>query len=105
VAQWDVYANTSLRTRADFPYLVDVQSNLLSGLGTRFVIPLAADATAVSSSPRRLGPVFEIKGVRVLAVPFEAGPVDSSALRRPVASLREQAHLLIDALDAVISGV
>ena len=105
MAQWDVYANPSPRTRADFPYLVDAQNNLLSALGTRFVIPLAADDLAAPKLPRRLSPVFEIKGLRVLAVPHEAGPVDSSALRRPVLSLREQAHLLIDALDTVISGV
>lgn len=105
MAQWDVYANPSLKARADFPFLVDVQNNLLSGLSTRFVIPLAADAAAAPGLPRRLSPAFEIKGLRVLAVPFEAGLVDSSVLRRPLVSLREQAHLLIDALDTVISGV
>jgi toxin CcdB len=105
VAQWDVYANPSIKARADFPFLVDVQNNLLSDLSTRFVVPLAADAAADPRLPRRLSPAFEIKGQRVLAVPFEAGPVDSSVLRRPVVSLRDQAHLLTDALDTVISGV
>lgn len=105
MAQWDVYDNPSPRARADFPFLVDVQNNLLAQLGTRFVIPLAADAATAPRLPRRLSPTFEINGLRVLAVPHESGPVDASVLRRPVVSLRDQAHLLIDALDAVISGV
>ncbi|MDO8318030.1 CcdB family protein [Rhodoferax sp.] len=39
--QFDVYANPSPRMRDVYPYVVDVQSDLLSALATRMVVPLA----------------------------------------------------------------
>jgi len=40
MAQFDVYPNPSKTSKAHYPYLVDVQSSLLSELTTRIVIPL-----------------------------------------------------------------
>jgi toxin CcdB len=105
VPQWDVYANANPRTRTDVPFLVDVQSDLLSGLRTRFVVPLVAPTRRLPGLPERMSPTFEIAGQRVLLVPHEAGPVDAGQLRRPVSNLRDQAHRLIDAIDTVIRGV
>ena len=103
--QWDVYVNPSERSRSELPFLVDLQSDLLSALATRLVAPLARDAVAHSALPRRLSPTFEIDGRTVVMLPQEAGPVEGRLLRAPVASLRAQSHRLIDALDAVLSGV
>jgi toxin CcdB len=105
VAQWDVFINPSALTRAELPYLVDMQSDLLSALSTRLVAPLAHDNVVHSSLPRRLSPAFDIQGQAVVMLPQEAGLMDARLLRRPVASLREQSHRLVDALDAVVSGV
>ena len=44
MAQWDVYANASAASRAEVPYFVDVQSDLLRGVPTRFVMPLMRQA-------------------------------------------------------------
>jgi toxin CcdB len=105
VAQWDVYANPSARTRADLPYLVVVQSDLLASLSTRFVAPLARSRATVAGLPKSLAPVFEIAGEAVFLLPQEAGVIDQRLLRQPLASLRSEAHRIIDALDAVISGI
>ena len=42
--QYDVYANPIPRMRDDYPYVVDLQSGLLSALATRMVAPLALTA-------------------------------------------------------------
>ncbi|MBC3875161.1 CcdB family protein [Undibacterium flavidum] len=39
MARFDVYANTGKSKKAT-PFLIDVQSNVISGLATRIVIPL-----------------------------------------------------------------
>jgi toxin CcdB len=39
--QFGIYENPSPRMRDVYPFVVDVQSNLLSALPTRMVVPLA----------------------------------------------------------------
>ena len=40
MAQFDVHRNSDAATREHSPYILDVQSNLLSHLATRVVVPL-----------------------------------------------------------------
>jgi toxin CcdB len=105
MGQWDVYVNPSPRARAELPYLVDVQSDLLAALTTRLVVPFAAADAAGDRLPRRMCPIFEIDGRKMVLVPQEAGPVPALSLRQSVASLRGESLRVIDAIDTVISGV
>ena len=41
MAQFSVHRNKNPRTRAEIPFLLDVQSDLLDHLDTRVVAPLA----------------------------------------------------------------
>jgi toxin CcdB len=40
MSQFDVYINPSKNTRGTFPYIVDIQSPVISDIATRMVIPL-----------------------------------------------------------------
>ncbi len=60
MAQWDVYPNPSARSRDAVPFLVVVQSELLSSLPTRLVVPLVRSALAPGNLPARLAPVFDV---------------------------------------------
>ena len=104
MAQWDVYPNPALGSRDRVPYLVVLQSDLLSGLPTRLVAPLSR-STVGSDLPQRLAPSFDVAGESLVLKAHEAGIVPARALRQPVASLRSHAHRVVDALDAVISGL
>lgn len=103
--QFDVYANPSARMRDQYPYVVDVQSNLLSSLATRMVVPLAVTSLAASELPRRLCPVFTVRRKSLMLVPFEAAPLDKRLLKTELTSIRERANDIIAAMDAVMSGV
>jgi toxin CcdB len=103
--QWDVFPNPVARVREELPYLVVLQSDLLNALPTRLVVPLARSALPRRALPLRLTPEFEVAGERLVLKPHEAGIVDARSLRGAVASLRGQAHRIVDALDAVVSGV
>ncbi len=105
VAQWDVYPNPSVRSRGELPFFVDLQSDLLSALETRFVAPLARNRLPIKGLPRSLCPIFVIEGDEVALIAQEAGPVNARQLKHPVASLRSEAHSITSALDAVISGI
>ena len=103
--QYDVYPNPSPRMRDVYPYVVDVQSDLLKALATRMVIPLALTTLPPESMPRRLCPMVAVGGQSLMLVPFEAAPLDKRHLKAKLASLRDRADDIVAAMDAVISGV
>lgn len=103
--QYDVYPNPSPRMRDVYPYVLDVQSDLLKALATRMVVPLAMTSLPASSLPRRLCPLLRVKGQSLMLVPFEAAPLDKRNLKSKVATLRERADDIVAAMDAVLSGV
>ena len=105
LAQFDVYVNPSPRSRETVPYLVVVQSDLLDALETRLVAPLVRSSVAAARLPRRLCPSFVVKREELVLLPQESAPVLARLLREPVASLRSEAHRLVDAIDAVLGGV
>lgn len=105
MAQWDVHANPQPRARDDIPYLVVVQSDLLDLLPTRLVLPLSRTAPVAVGMPGRLAPIFDVAGERLRLKPHEAGTLPARALGPAVASLRAESHRIIDALEAVISGI
>jgi toxin CcdB len=105
MAQWDVHANPLARSKDDIPYLVVVQSDLLDRLPTRLVLPLSRSLPTGPGMPERLAPLFDLAGEALRLKPQEAGTLPARALGPAVGSLREQSHRIVDALDAVISGI
>jgi toxin CcdB len=104
MAQYDIYANPSNSAAAGIPYVVVIQSDLLDALATRLSVPLAVpDASA--QVPTALCPVIMVKGKRFHALAHYAAPLPSKLLRRPVDNVAAQAHALVSAIDAVLSGV
>lgn len=103
--QFDVYVNPSARQREVVPYVVDVQSALLERLPTRWVVPLVIERFNATGLPRRMCPSVHVKGVALFAWPHQTAPMTVKLLGRAVASLRAEAATLLDALDAVTSGL
>lgn len=60
--QFTVHRNPNPETKAVYPYLLDVQSDLVAGLGTRVVVPLCLASAMKGKLIGTLMPVFEIDG-------------------------------------------
>lgn len=103
--QFDVFDNPSARSRDFYPYVMDIQSDLLSGLPTRMVAPLAVTRLSSQALPKRLCPMFTVNGQALMLVPFEAAPLDKRLLKTQITSLSARADDVIAALNAVLSGV
>ena len=103
--QFDVYANPSARMREQYPYVVDIQSDLLASLATRMVMPLAVTALDAGALPRSLSPMLDVRGQKLMLVPFEAAPLDKRLLKGRIASVRERASDIVVAMDAVLGGI
>ena len=103
--QFDVHPNPNKASAAAYPFVLDIQSNLLSELPTRLVIPMQATQGDPIEIPTKLCPSFTVKGRKVSLVSYQAAPISRRLLKKPVASLGSQAHEIVAAIDAVISGV
>jgi len=104
MAQFDIHRNADPSTRALFPYLVDLQADLLSSLNTRVVAPLAT-TRALPKPASRLNPAFVIDGrTLALSTPELAG-VPRAALGPVVGSAAGRRDELIGALDLLFKGV
>ncbi len=105
MAQFSVYANKNAATKSRFPYLLDVQSDLLSELETRVVIPLCPQRSMKGKPFTVLMPVVEIAGkAHVLITPQLAG-IAKKELGTAVADLGAQRGAIVAALDLLVTGV
>jgi len=101
MAQFDVYKNPR---GGEYPLLLDVQSDLLSRLATRVVVPLVVrDERAAPIS--RLNPTATIGGVEHVLHFQELAAVPETVLRDPVASLASRRTELVAAIDLLFTGL
>ena len=78
VAQYDVYPNPSARSRDEVPFIVDIQSELLSDLRTRLVMPLSPTGATLTQAPRRLAPTFVVEGQLLALQPQVAAGIEAA---------------------------
>lgn len=98
MAKYDVFPNPS-----GDGFLLDVQTDLLSDLNTRVVVPLLPKF----SSPKpatRLNPTFEINGEHVVMVTQFLAAVPAGILKSPVGKLNEEIDEITIAVDMLMQG-
>jgi toxin CcdB len=104
MAQFDVYRNPTAAEDDGFPYLLNVQSNLLAHLNLRVVVPLVR-ADVVDHPLPRLNPRFVVDGQNLVMATTLIGGLPTRLLRRPIANISDQRSEIIGAIDMLITGV
>lgn len=103
MAQYDVHEHPGERVRRDYPFVIELQSNLLASLDTCVIAPLRRIERVTPI--RRLNPEFEVSGIKVVLVPTEIVGIRRGLLGRPVASLASEHYAITAALDLMLTGV
>jgi toxin CcdB len=104
MAQFTVYRNKNARTKATFPLLVDVQSNLLEELQTRVVIPLTK-ATALSRKPLdQLTPILKFEDEAYVLVTPQLAGIGRKELGASSGTLAEHRDVILGAMDFLLTG-
>ncbi len=103
MAQFDVYENINPETREIFPYLLDVQADILSDLPTRVVVPLVA-ASALNKPIPTLNPRLKIGQTGVIMATPQLVGVHMHVLGGKVCSLKDKRDVIIGALDLLFVG-
>lgn len=100
--QYVIYQNTS-RT-SSYPYLVDVQSDIIDQLSTRLVIPMLPISQLKNKQVKRLNPVIEIEGNSYLVMTHEMASVPLSLLGKQVMDARAYRQRIKDSIDFIFDG-
>jgi toxin CcdB len=104
VAQFSVYRNKNPRTKATFPLLVDVQSDLLEPLNTRVVIPMTKSPALARKPVSHLTPEVSFGGDRYVLVTPQLAGINRAELGPPAGSLAQERQTILAALDFMVTG-
>jgi toxin CcdB len=104
--QFAVHRNRNSATKARFPLLLDVQTNLLEALGTRVVIPLTPlSAVTKRTTMQTLTPVCLVDGKHYVLVTPQLAGIATKELGPQIADLSPDRQAIIDALDLLFVGI
>ncbi len=105
MSQFNVYKNKNSRTSKTFPYLLDVQSDLLDQLRTTVVIPLGKYSIVKDQVITKLCPIVEIDGNKYAALTQQIAGIEKSILGDNVSNISDYRSEFIDAIDLIITGI
>ena len=102
MAQFDVFSQGFARDHG-IPYIIVLQSDLLSPLRSVVVAPLRRIGTTPVFD--RLTPVLEVKGEKFVLALTEIVHLPAKLLGAPLASLAGERDRIIAALDMLFTGI
>ena len=103
MARLDIYANPMEEDRDAFPYVMEIQSNLLYRFIERVCVPLAVPG-AFPGMTQRLNPPLAVQGRTVHVHPFGIAVFHASELHQPIAHARDDALAIDNAIDMLLRG-
>lgn len=105
MGQFCAYKNPNPSTCAQYPYLLDIQNDLLSGLRTTIVIPLSPSKIVASMNLTTLNPVLHLDGESFTAMTQDIAGVDRNQLGAQAYDLSSSRSEIIAAVDFILSGI
>ena len=103
--QFSLHKNANRATQKNYPYLLDIQSNLLEDLRTTVVIPLMPKRLAGNHIISKLNPVIKFKSESFITMTQNVAGVDRNALGEKVSDLSQYRSEIIAAIDFVLAGI
>jgi toxin CcdB len=102
MAQFDLFRHGRNKR---YPFLLDIQADLLRDLATRVVAPLTPVKRLGGKPITRLNPVVAVDGAQYAILFQEIAALPVTAIGETVGSLRNRRDELIAALDLLFTGV
>jgi toxin CcdB len=102
IRQFDVVANPDAEEAVHWPYLVVLQSDLVSGLRSTIVAPLVARPDLQGA--RQLNPIVAVEDREYWLATHELFAVEQRILRKKIATLSDRRDAIIAALDFLFTG-
>lgn len=100
--QYTVYQNNG--NSRDYPFLLDIQSDIIEDLNTRLAIPLYPLSGLRSQAALRLNPLLEINGTPYLLLTHAMASVRKAQLGAEVCSVEHYRYQIKSAIDFLLDG-
>lgn len=104
MAQFSVYKNPNGKTQGAYPYLLDIQNDLLDNLATRVVVPLTPATAMEGKAIKTLMPLVNVEGNPYVMLTPQLAGISSRQLGGLAADLSHEREAIIAALDLLITG-
>lgn len=105
MAQFIVYQNKNAHSKKEFPFLLDVQANLLDSLQTTVVVPLKKLEPNRHKLLTQLTPILNIEGAAYLMLTPQLAGISRKELGKAIASAEYARSEIINALDFLLTGI
>ncbi|HLY52373.1 MAG TPA: CcdB family protein [Steroidobacteraceae bacterium] len=104
MSQFAVYRNENPGSSGEFPFLVDVQAELLEDLATRVVIPLAKAGELTGFPTQYLTPLIVFEGRSYALLTPQLAGISRDELGAPTGSLADQERVISTAIEFLLRG-
>lgn len=103
--QFCVYPNPNAASRAAYPYLLNVQSDLIEALGSRVMVPLAPADAFEGKRLAGLMPMLRVEAADYVMLTAQASGMSIRGFGSDVTDLSHERAAIMAALDMLISGI
>ena len=105
MTQFCAHRNLDPLSLGRFPYLLDVQHDLLSILATRLVMPIVLEERLNSKTIFTLMPILLIDGKRHVVMATQLTSVPIERIGPVAANFTTDRHAILDALEMLVQGL
>lgn len=105
MSQYHVYENMNEKSKKIYPYLIDVQSTLLSDLETKIVIPLAVKEKFGKGIIKNLNPIIIIKKKEYILLTQQMAGIPINQIGSPICECLSERNEILSAIDFLITGI
>lgn len=105
MSQFTVYQNKNKATQAAYPFLLNIQNDLLASMQTYVVVPLTPIKTMAHQPICKLTPVLPVQGQDYCMMTPQLAGIHKRELGAEVEILTAYQNDIIAAIDFLLSGV
>lgn len=105
MSQYHMYENLNPNSRQTYPYLIDVQTTLLTDLETRVVIPVALKSKFGKGIIKHLNPIITINKKEYVIITQQISGIPSRQLGSYVCDCLSLRQDILSAIDFLITGI
>jgi toxin CcdB len=103
--QFTLFKNENKASKKVYPYLVNVQNDILDELNSRIVIPLSPYDALDKTVAKRLCPILNLDKHRFVLLTHQMTSVPKSSLKQKVISFEKYRYEILGAIDLLLTGI